>query len=108
MTNKIDPIGFGCLISKVAALRQEELYHGMVLDFHDLVLGAVIDPVVPQPNTVLCSQLDTLLAEIQNGYKIEAIKAYRTLTNAGLKEAKDAVEKYWPNQVPSQHAVPQY
>lgn len=27
--------------------------------------------------------------------KIEAIKAYRTLTNAGLKEAKDAVERYW-------------
>jgi ribosomal protein L7/L12 len=27
--------------------------------------------------------------------KIEAIKAYRQLTGHGLKEAKDAVERYW-------------
>jgi ribosomal protein L7/L12 len=29
---------------------------------------------------------------MREGKKIEAIKEYRTITNAGLKEAKDAVE----------------
>lgn len=35
-----------------------------------------------------------LLNAIKKGEKIEAIKAYRSLTNMGLKESKDAVEKY--------------
>jgi hypothetical protein len=37
------------------------------------------------------------------GEKIPAIKAYRLLTGAGLKESKDAVEKYW---VSKGHYVP--
>lgn len=37
------------------------------------------------------------LMRLMNGgcLKIEAIKSYRALTGLGLKEAKDAVEKYW-------------
>jgi ribosomal protein L7/L12 len=34
-----------------------------------------------------------IIALIKKGNKLEAIKAYRDLTNAGLAEAKDAVEK---------------
>lgn len=33
-----------------------------------------------------------LMSSMAGGRTIEAIKAYRTLTGAGLKEAKDAVE----------------
>ncbi|MET0823914.1 MAG: ribosomal protein L7/L12 [Solirubrobacterales bacterium] len=33
---------------------------------------------------------------LQRGNKIEAIKLYRELTGAGLKEAKDAVERIAP------------
>jgi len=33
-----------------------------------------------------------VLALLRDGQKIEAIKLYRTMTGAGLKEAKDAVE----------------
>jgi hypothetical protein len=33
-----------------------------------------------------------LLALLQEGQKIEAIKLYRTRTGAGLRDAKDAVE----------------
>lgn len=29
-----------------------------------------------------------------SGYKIPAIKIYRAVTGAGLKEAKDAIERY--------------
>jgi ribosomal protein L7/L12 len=45
----------------------------------------------------LANKLDSefraeLLALLQKGQKIEAIKLYRTRTGAGLKDAKDAVE----------------
>lgn len=41
------------------------------------------------------ADVDTLLAEMNNPAGIiPAIKAYRVLTRAGLKEAKDAVEKH--------------
>ncbi len=94
MTKKIDPIGFACLISKVAAIRGEELYHGLVGDFHDLVEGCFPEPEV-QTSNFSSQQLDLLLHAIQKGAKIEAIKQYRVLTSLGLKEAKDAIEKYW-------------
>ena len=34
-----------------------------------------------------------IIALVKKGNKLEAIKAYRELTNSGLAEAKDAVEK---------------
>jgi ribosomal protein L7/L12 len=34
-----------------------------------------------------------IISLIKKGNKLEAIKAYRELTNAGLAEAKDAVDK---------------
>src|SRR4051812_32966966 len=96
MANKIDPIGFACLISKVAAIRGEELYSSLVTEFHDLVIDSVIEQTVQQPYTVLPSQLDEMLKAIQEGKKIEAIKAYRQMTGfCDLKQAKDAIEKYW-------------
>lgn len=40
-------------------------------------------------------KVDDLLKHInREGGLIEAIEAYRALTNAGLKESKDAIEKY--------------
>ena len=51
--------------------------------------------VPTQINYVSCEAVDDLLKQITLGEKIPAIKAYRVLTGAGLKEAKDAVEKYW-------------
>lgn len=32
---------------------------------------------------------------IKEGRKIDAIKAYRALTGAGLRESKDTIERYW-------------
>jgi large subunit ribosomal protein L7/L12 len=47
-----------------------------------------VDPTGPQPQS-----LDgRVLALVTDGRKIEAIKLYRDITGAGLKEAKDAVE----------------
>lgn len=41
--------------------------------------------------------INELMRAIHAGEKISAIKAYRSLTGYGLKEAKDAVEKDWIN-----------
>jgi ribosomal protein L7/L12 len=38
-------------------------------------------------------RLEQVTALVREGRKIEAIKAYRRITEAGLKEAKDAVDR---------------
>jgi hypothetical protein len=72
-------------------------------------LDELIEFEVPVPQVmpnVNPSDIDLLMAFMASGtQKIEAIKAYRTLTGAGLKEAKDAVERYW---VSKGHYVPLY
>lgn len=58
-------------------------------------LDEIIDIEVAQPASATQAQVDELLREVQSpsGF-IPAIKAYRALTNAGFKEAKEAIEKY--------------
>lgn len=46
----------------------------------------------PCPVTV-----ELLLASVTTFDKINAIKAVRTLTGLRVKEAKDLVDRYWPN-----------
>ncbi len=60
-------------------------------------LDELIEFEVEQPkNVVPFEAVDELLRCMAGGTeKIQAIKAYRTLTGVGLKESKDAVEKYW-------------
>lgn len=60
-------------------------------------LDNLIDIEVPTTVPIeFINQLHYLMSLMQEGTKkIEAIKAYRTLTNYGLKESKDMVEKYW-------------
>ncbi len=51
--------------------------------------GAGVDPAGLR---AIGPDLDLIRAELARGHKIEAIRLYRQQTNAGLKEAKDAVE----------------
>lgn len=62
-------------------------------DLHQLDDMLIFD--IPEVKYVEASMVDDLLSAINrdNGF-IEAIKAYRALTGAGLKEAKEAIEKY--------------
>ncbi|GAA4534112.1 ribosomal protein L7/L12 [Amycolatopsis samaneae] len=53
----------------------------------DLVLGHL---GVDEPGTELAGEVEALLRQDK---KIVAIKRYREVTGAGLKEAKDAVER---------------
>ncbi|WP_280408724.1 ribosomal protein bL12 [Nocardia brasiliensis] len=48
-------------------------------------------PVAPRPASFSWAEIDDLLVQ---GKKIQAIKRYRELTGAGLKDAKDAVEQH--------------
>ena len=40
-------------------------------------------------------QMHLMLEAMQAGRKIDAIEAHKQLTGYGLKESKDAIEKYW-------------
>ena len=99
MTNKVDPVGFARLISKIAAMRGEELYSGSVKDFHDLVLESVISPPASQQllNPTI-GELNKLMEAFSTGRFVEAIKAHRALTGWGLKESKEAVEVFMVNR----------
>ena len=61
------------------------------------ILDDMIDIEVPtQPaNKASCDDVDELLRQLNapDGF-IPAIKAYRVLTGAGLKESKEAIERY--------------
>lgn len=89
---KLDRIGFATLIAYIGSLRPEheiDVYH------LDKLTEINVEPV--STGFVEAEKVDELLRCMQGRLKvglIPAIKAYRALTNAGLKEAKEAVEKY--------------
>ena len=82
---------------KIAAIkRYRELYGVGLKEAKDAVEAIMAGtaappapPASPAPSDALQPELDRLIAADQ---KIMAIKHYRTVTNVGLKEAKDAVE----------------
>lgn len=72
---------------------------GRQLDSAELTeLDALIDIDLPQQEPYradAAAAIDELLKHINRaGGFIETIRAYRALTGAGLKESKEAVEKY--------------
>lgn len=87
---KLDRLKFAELIGYVSSFYRMEKEDIEKID-------SLIDIKVPvQTNHVPCEAVDELLMLMAEGTrKIEAIKAYRSLTGAYLKEAKDAVERYW-------------
>ncbi len=85
---KLDKIKFATLIGYCAN-------RGMNVDSIDVIaIDDIIDTEQQNPY-VSISDVDELLRQLNapNGF-ISAIKAYRVLTGAGLKEAKDAIERY--------------
>jgi ribosomal protein L7/L12 len=93
----MDKISFARLATFISALSGRAIPSDDLREI-DMLLSASgvgrCDPVV----------VNTLMQHIRSGSsKVEAIKAYRTLTGLGLKESKDAVEAYWP--VMSEHAA---
>ena len=63
---------------------------------HIETLTNVVSETKQNPETRVDAKLiDELMKAILDQRKIDAIRAHRALTGFGLKESKDAVEKYW-------------
>lgn len=105
---KIDFCKFTALVSWLTMQTKVEFDRHDVRSLHDRIQYLEIDDLpVQAPNTVHYSLVDELLKHMQAGNgKIMAIKAYRTLTGVGLREAKDAVERYWVAPVKVEPAEP--
>lgn len=79
---------FGAFISYLTALS------GKHHDTYEVeAIAKYVTDLNEQPKAS-CEEVDELLKQMLSNQLIPAIKAYRVLTNAGLKEAKDAVERY--------------
>ena len=92
---KLDKIKFARLIAYLGPKCTFELDSGAIQELDEL-----IDIELPEQETVVlrpCNDdIDRLMLLMAEGTrKIEAIKIHRQLTGYGLKESKDAVEKYW-------------
>lgn len=89
---KLDKIKFAQLIGYIGrqfAIRLSDNEIRALDDIIDIELPEAPKPFVTEVNELLrCMQSANL-----DGF-IPAIKTYRALTGAGLKESKDAVEKY--------------
>jgi len=92
---KLDKIKFARLIGYLA---QKVPLHSSEIE----AIDNLIDIEVPMPiehhypKSDDIDRLDRLMMLMVEGTrKIEAIKTYRILTGYGLKESKDAVERYW-------------
>jgi hypothetical protein len=89
-TMKLDKIKFAKLVRYISGIQSQG-------DFDVEYLDDLIDVPTPVHNIkVDANDVNELLKQMINpdGGFINAIKAYRNLTGAGLKESKEAVEKY--------------
>lgn len=91
---------FGQLINRLTIWGMRELEMHEMGELEEMINPPA--PVVTAPANdgfvrVSEARINTLLDAMQRNEKISAIKAYRELTGTGLREAKDAVEKYWIN-----------
>lgn len=96
---KLDRLKFATLIGYIGYRTQFPFSKYDIAEIDELIDIDVIPVEVPgkaDPATV-----NELMRAIHAGEKIAAIKAYRTLTGYGLKEAKDAVENGWPPYDPT-------
>lgn len=91
---RLDKLQFARLISFIQACTNRP-FEGNELARIDELCDTHMPPA--QVAVVPAALVDELLVAIQTGRNegfIPAIKAYRTITGVGLKEAKDAVEKF--------------
>lgn len=96
---KLDKIKFGRLIAHCVSngMSQGEWEIDRIDELVDVEM-----PVSTAIN-VSAADVDRLMALMAAGnQKIEAIKQYRVLTGLGLKESKEAVERYWGNSSDTQ------
>ncbi|MHA3913644.1 ribosomal protein L7/L12 [Halovulum sp. GXIMD14793] len=85
---------------------------GYALGLLAMLAGQVTVPVTPERLDRLQNSVTKLSDEdyariadiVQNGHKIEAIKVFREVTGAGLRDAKEAVELMMNTNTEARHA----
>lgn len=91
---KLDKYTFARLIAFIGNTYGVTIHSDTMQEIDDIVSIPEPEPLLPaKANPVEVNELMRLMAE--GLQKISAIKAYRALTGLGLKESKDAVERYW-------------
>lgn len=89
---KLDKLKFATLIAYIQSCDDSYLEPYQIEKIDSLIdINAAPDRIYPK-----ISDIEYLLVAIKFGRKIEAMKAYRSLTGFGLKESKDMIEKHWP------------
>lgn len=86
---------FARLISHITQLCGHSMDQYEIEAIESLTTPVVAPTTSTYYSQVTAEKLDDMLRAIRDGHKIEAIKAYRTMSGIGLKESKDAIEKYW-------------
>ena len=94
---KLDKIKFSYLIGMIAFIANRNLNPDEIQDIDDAI-NINVEPV-EVPGKADPATINELMRAIHAGEKIAAIKAYRSVTGYGLKEAKDAVEQYWSTEI---------
>ncbi len=92
----MDKIKFTMLVQWcITCLRQKDYFEGNELAKLDQMLVNMAQPAPPTKasETDVNELLRCMVTATEDGF-IPAIKAYRVLTGAGLKESKDAIKKY--------------
>lgn len=87
-----ETISFAKLISWLTAKTGYPFNSNDITSVADMILQMQPTPTVA---TVAPHQINPLLKAMQSNRKIDAIKEYRSLTGASLKDAKDNVERFW-------------
>lgn len=96
----MDNIKFARMINLLSRWGMRELDQHEMQELDNLTTVVPTAPqikdILPQRAVVGEDDVNNLLRLMAaKEQKIDAIKAYRQITNAGFKEAKDAVERYW-------------
>ncbi len=87
---RLDKIRFARLVAFITTLNPQS---HIDLEYLDSLCDINVKPVSTE--LIEASRVDDLLRYMQRGEKINAIKAYRSLTGASLLESKNAVELHW-------------
>lgn len=95
---KLDKIKFAKVVSWISRITNGLEFAEEDLRELDDIIDINVEPVIIPSEYINHHAVDTMLEAIANDRKILAIIAYRSMTGEGLKDSKDAIERYWLRQ----------
>jgi len=97
---KLDKIKFARLIAMLAS--EYGYIHEDFIQAVDNLIDVDMPEQAQEPIYPKNEQVEALMKHMVEGTsKLDAIREYRAITGMGLKESKEAVERYWISKVGS-------